>query len=166
MISSFFKRNQSIHYLTLIFSVLFICLFCLSCKNDASKVKQSEEPVFFLVCNSDGLYCFIDNTGKEVVPCQYEDLWNFYEGLAAVENTNGLWGFMDAHGNEFIEPQYENYVCQFLFHFNAHVRFLLFSYIPLGAVSCRETEISRFPLRQRSSSRKGLILCSSFKITL
>ncbi len=55
-------------------------------------------------------YGFIDNTGKEVIPCIYEDLNYFSEGLAAVKNEKkkgGLFGFVDKTGKEIIPFIYD-----------------------------------------------------------
>ena len=68
-----------------------------------------------------GKWGFIDKTGKEVIPCQYDDpnivslvnTWDvprFSEGLAAVyvgEYPDGKWGFIDKTGKEVIPPKYD-----------------------------------------------------------
>lgn len=43
---------------------------------------------------------FIDDNGDEVIPCQYQKVLDFHEGLAAV--NNGCWGYIDKDGNEII----------------------------------------------------------------
>jgi hypothetical protein len=48
---------------------------------------------------------FIDQTGAEVVPLEYEDADHFSEGLAAVKK-GGKWGFVDVHGRGVIGAQY------------------------------------------------------------
>ena len=56
----------------------------------------------------DGKYGFIDTTGKEVVPCQYDDAsWSFSEGLARVKK-DGKWRYIDTTGKEVIPCQYDN----------------------------------------------------------
>ncbi|MBO7522558.1 MAG: WG repeat-containing protein, partial [Bacteroidales bacterium] len=103
MITLFCGKEQSIHNFTLIVLFFSITLFFSSCKGgDALNGIQSKEPVLFLATNLDGLCGFIDNTGKEVVPCQYEDAYDFSEGLAAVKNKNDLWGFIDETGKEVV----------------------------------------------------------------
>ena len=52
-------------------------------------------------------YGFVDGTGREVVPCQYDDAGDFFEGLAAV-CANGKWGIVDKTGREVIAPQYDD----------------------------------------------------------
>lgn len=54
----------------------------------------------------DGLWGFKDNTGKIVIPCEYDSAGVFSDGFAAVE-LNGKWGFIDKAGNEVIPCKYE-----------------------------------------------------------
>lgn len=51
---------------------------------------------------------FADSTGKVVIPCIYNDVTYFYEGLACVENDKRKWGFVDEHGNETIPCKWED----------------------------------------------------------
>ncbi len=46
-------------------------------------------------------------TVTEVVPCKYDSVGNFSEGLAAV-NLDGKWGFIDKTGKEVIPCKYEH----------------------------------------------------------
>ena len=55
----------------------------------------------------DGLYGFIDEKGKEVVPARYERIFPFREGLAMVRRDKS-WGYIDAKGKEVIACQYED----------------------------------------------------------
>ena len=50
-------------------------------------------------------YGYQDETGKMVIPLQFEDAYYFYEGLAAVE-LGEVWGFINARGEMVIKPQY------------------------------------------------------------
>lgn len=50
-------------------------------------------------------YGFIDKKGNEIVPFKYNEVYDFNEGLAAVE-LNGKWGFIDKTGKEVISPKY------------------------------------------------------------
>jgi hypothetical protein len=54
-----------------------------------------------------GKWGFIDQTGKEVIPCKYDNSRSFSEGLASVE-LNGKWGFINKTGNEIISLKYDN----------------------------------------------------------
>ena len=66
----------------------------------------TEEHTFDFVFDSDlikikrdGKYGYIDNKGKEVVKCKYDDALGFSDGLSAVK-LNGYWGYVDRKGNE------------------------------------------------------------------
>jgi len=48
---------------------------------------------------------FIDKTGKFVVEPQFERVWDFHEGLAAVIK-NKKWGFINKQGELVIQPQF------------------------------------------------------------
>ena len=56
--------------------------------------------------NDEELLGFINKEGKEVIPLQYEDAENFFEGLAAIK-INDKWGYIDENGKIIIEPQYK-----------------------------------------------------------
>jgi len=53
-----------------------------------------------------GMWGFVNEKGKEVIPAQYDAANNFTEGLAAVK-VGGMYGFIDATGKMVIEPQFE-----------------------------------------------------------
>ena len=61
-----------------------------------------------------GLWGYINESGKEVIPAQYEDAQDFSEGLAAVE-TDGLYGFIDVSGEMVIAPQFEGVASEFTY---------------------------------------------------
>lgn len=48
----------------------------------------------------------VDETGTEIVPCQYEDIENYCDGVAVVRK-DGLEGVIDLEGNEILSCQYE-----------------------------------------------------------
>lgn len=75
--------------LSVILAVLTVCN-CLAQR----KVKQAGE------------YGFEDNKGNLIIPCKYEDAFNFSEGLAAAK-LNGKWGFIDASDKVVIPFIYE-----------------------------------------------------------
>jgi hypothetical protein len=54
----------------------------------------------------DDQYGFIDSTGREVIPTQFEDAASFSEGLAAVK-VNGKNGFINNQGQIVITPAFE-----------------------------------------------------------
>lgn len=52
-----------------------------------------------------GKYGFVDKTGQLVIDCQYDNVSNFSEGLAAVKK-NDLYGFINKSGNVVIDFKY------------------------------------------------------------
>ena len=50
---------------------------------------------------------FIDQEGKEIVPCRYDDVYRFQESMAAVR-LNNKWGFIDKEGKEIVPYRYDN----------------------------------------------------------
>ena len=54
----------------------------------------------------DGKWGYIDKTGKEVVPCQYDNALGFSDGLAVVEK-GGKCGYIDKTGKEVIPCKYD-----------------------------------------------------------
>ena len=61
-----------------------------------------------------GLWGYINESGEEVIPAQYEDAQDFSEGLAAVE-IDGLYGFIDVSGEMVIAPQFEGVGSEFAY---------------------------------------------------
>ena len=66
---------------------------------------------------SNGLWGFINETGKQVIPCQYREVGDFHEGLAwfcPASSKNGFgckgakFGFIDQLGQVVISPEYED----------------------------------------------------------
>ena len=55
----------------------------------------------------DGKWGYIDPTGKEVVPCQYDGAGSFSDGLAHVKK-DGKWGLIDPNGKEAIPCEYDS----------------------------------------------------------
>ena len=49
---------------------------------------------------------FMDKTGRDVIPCIYDDAGDFHEGLARVAR-NKKWGFVDKTGREVVPCKYE-----------------------------------------------------------
>ena len=57
-------------------------------------------------------YGFIDKLGKEVIPCIYDTVYDFKEGVALVQ-LNDKWGYIDKLGNEVIPCIYEEHSYDF-----------------------------------------------------
>jgi len=53
-----------------------------------------------------GLFGYIDTTGKVVIPPQFENAMDFKEGLAPVR-INRPWGYIDKDVKFAIAPQYD-----------------------------------------------------------
>ena len=53
-------------------------------------------------------YGFANSNGEIVVPCIYNDVTYFQEGLACVESDKRKWGFVDEKGNEVIPCKWED----------------------------------------------------------
>lgn len=51
---------------------------------------------------------FADISGEIVIPCIYNDVTYFQEGLACVESDKRKWGFVDEKGNEVIPCKWED----------------------------------------------------------
>ena len=50
---------------------------------------------------------YIDKEGNEVIPFIYDYAYDFYDGIAAVENEDSKWGFVDQTGAEVIPFIYD-----------------------------------------------------------
>lgn len=59
----------------------------------------------YTAVKKDGLWGFIDNTGKMCIQPQYEDAKAFINGLAAIKK-DGLWGYITAEGIIAIKPAF------------------------------------------------------------
>ena len=59
------------------------------------------------ICQNDH-WGFVDENGKVVVPCKYNAVTNYQEGLACVESDKRKWGFVDENGNEVIPCKWED----------------------------------------------------------
>ena len=55
----------------------------------------------------DGKWGFIDKSGKEVVPCEWDDIYYFINGLALVEK-NGKYGFINKKNEAIVPIEYDS----------------------------------------------------------
>ena len=79
--------------------------------NEGSEtVNKTNDDGDFLIRVQDekGKWGFIDKTGKEVIPCKWEDAKDFSEGLVSVMDTNGKYGFIDKTGKVVIPCQWQD----------------------------------------------------------
>lgn len=66
-----------------------------ACQNGRIKIK-----------NSGNKYFFVDRSGKEINSDKYDDLGDFYDGLAGFKLNNKC-GYIDTSGNRVIQPVYD-----------------------------------------------------------
>ena len=57
-----------------------------------------------LIVQKNNKYGFIDTTGKEIIPCIYDEAHSFSEGLAVVKK-NGIYGYVDRNGKSTFGDQ-------------------------------------------------------------
>lgn len=55
----------------------------------------------------DGQWSFLDKNGEIIAKPEFDDIWSFWEGLAAV-GLNGKWGFIDKNGEFAIKPKFDD----------------------------------------------------------
>ena len=77
-------------------SLIFIVVFAVSTSAQDSRLFTIEVK---------GRTGYIDNTGKIVIKPQFEEAWNFSEGLAPVR-VDDKWGYIDETGKIVIAPQF------------------------------------------------------------
>ena len=66
---------------------------------------ESDEVKLLAPVKKDGKWGYIDQTGKQVIPCTWDRTLGFTEGLAAVRKDN-KWGYIDKNGNVIIPIQW------------------------------------------------------------
>jgi hypothetical protein len=92
--------------------LVFLCILAVSsCNNGIDREKLSEALRRYddFINFSEGLakvhkdnkWGFIDKTGKEIIPCIFENIQEFSDGLARVSKDE-KWGFIDKTGTEVI----------------------------------------------------------------
>ena len=72
---------------------------------DCFESMKSNEISLYRVCR-EGKWGYIDKTGREVIPCKYDDASSFSEGLAKVKKS-GKYGFIDKTGREVVPFIYD-----------------------------------------------------------
>ena len=78
-------------------------------QSEAPEVANEAGTLIPILDSATDKFGFIDQSGTEVVPCKYDDVDDFYEGLARVE-LNGKYGFIDQSGTEVIPCKYDDVV--------------------------------------------------------
>ena len=60
-----------------------------------------------LVTRGEGGLGFIDDNGREIIPCQYHSITDFSNGLAGARRKGEKWGFINKQGKEVIPPTFD-----------------------------------------------------------
>lgn len=68
---------------------------------------EEEQAIVKIKDKTDFYYGIIDKQGKEILPCKYQELGRFYDGLAKVKNDN-KYNFIDRKGKYFFKEFFED----------------------------------------------------------
>jgi WG containing repeat len=99
------RKDFFLHLPTKIFmrrflQVIFFLVFSTGC------FAQSDSTVDVAAVQKDGKWGYIDKSGKEIVPCKYDYIGDFLDGVAPVK-INRKSGFVDIFGKEVIACKYD-----------------------------------------------------------
>ena len=98
----------------------FLALVCLlgltACGDkDARETEPSVVPApptnlqYVAKVRMSGLYGLIDESGKLILPCEYDRIGNaFHDGRISLKDAEGKWGFANGSGTVVVAPQYED----------------------------------------------------------
>lgn len=70
--------------------------------------KKENERLVRVKISKDDHWGFVDENGTVVVPCKYNAVTYFQEGMACVESDKRKWGFVSPDGNEVIPCKWED----------------------------------------------------------
>ena len=93
--------------------VVALGIWLLTGKSDSNKPAEAVEEDYIdqslhLWSNADGEYGFIDDTGKLVIPCQWNYATDFSEGLARVTDSGWNHGYIDKTGEVVIPCEWND----------------------------------------------------------
>lgn len=74
---------------------------------EEKEAKEQEHAVLTKI-QMDDHWGFANEDAKIVIPCKYNAVTSFQEGLACVESDKRKWGFVDENGNEVIPCKWED----------------------------------------------------------
>ena len=74
----------------------------------AEERRQRAEDAQLMRIQEDEKYGFADESGKVVIPCEWDYAFCFSEGLAKVTDADGKCGFIDKTGKVVIPCQWED----------------------------------------------------------
>lgn len=104
----------------------FICIIIVlaGCAIGGVFYKINDFSYLALVRNEDGKYGYINEKGKGIIPCEWDNAYSFgVNGIAAVGEKTGVdsegndlysWGFIDRKGKQVIPMKYDS-ICSFGF---------------------------------------------------
>ena len=73
-----------------------------------SSCNKSEDDVKLFPIKSGDKWGYVDKTGKYIINSQFDDAFNFSEGLALFKSNDGKYGFIGEDGNYVINPIYKD----------------------------------------------------------
>jgi hypothetical protein len=94
------KKTTHMRSKILILAITVTLAFC-SCTTDTDSVK------LFPIKSGDK-WGYVDKTGKYIINSQFDDAFNFSEGLALVKSNDGKYGFIGEDGKYVINPIYKD----------------------------------------------------------
>ncbi len=71
--------------------------------SEAAKERAEKLKIVRIPISRDGAHGYVNQNGKEVIPCQYRRAELFSEGLAAVKTGDERWQYIDKSGKEIFE---------------------------------------------------------------
>jgi hypothetical protein len=84
--------------------VILLTIITVSCQLDAQSPEKKKKDLYPIIEN--GLWGYIDKTGKEIIEPKFRSAGQFSEGLAPIR-LNGTYGYIDKTGNFVIQPQFD-----------------------------------------------------------
>ena len=73
----------------------------------ARRKEELSKLVLIPIVNKKGKWGYVDAENNEVIPCKYDDAFQFCNGLAKVK-LGGKWGFIDKEDNEVVPVKYDS----------------------------------------------------------
>ena len=87
--------------LTVIVAYIMLAVTLSGCRvplKTINAINKKNEDTVLAAVKKNNKWGYIDEKGTEVIPCKYEYVANFAEGVLAVQ-LNGKWGAFDKQGN-------------------------------------------------------------------
>ena len=84
----------------------FLCFAVITALTFSSCNKSGDDVKLFPIKSGDK-WGYVDKTGKYIINAQFEDAFNFSEGLALFQSNDGKYGFISEDGKYAINPIYK-----------------------------------------------------------